>query len=791
VRAKSTSRSKSRSSGGGRAPAGAKRGGGATPAKPARTPVRTHLAPWARDAAGIALVVLALLAVLALWFDAAGVVGRGIETTLRALIGSAALAFPLIGVFWGAVLLRSNREESRVPMFIGFCLAGAATLAIVSIVDGNPSPIAGYAATARAVGVGEAGGEIGALLGWPLARSISPLGAGIVCGGLAMLGLLIFTGTPLSVAWDRMRAAGAWARLALGGDGDEDDEEPQLDAVPGRPARRVIRDEDEDPTVVVPEAASEPLATERVVPLEPDVASEIAAQGSAEAAGSARPTASRGPYKLPPLELLRRAPTSASDGRDEEHTLDALERTFQTFGVPATVPMAHRGPTVTLYEVEVGAGTKVNKVLSLADDIAYALATPDVRIIAPIPGKSAIGVEVPNKVRDFVMLGDILRSKPAREDRHPLSVALGKDVHGRAQMLNLGRMPHLLIAGATGAGKSSLINCFVTSILMRADPDHVKLMLVDPKRVELSHFADLPHLLSPVIVHPKRAAEALAWVVREMEQRYELLATCGVRDIDGYREGLADGTLRIPPGQEDRFVDFPYLVVVIDELADLMMVAPRDVEDAICRIAQMARAVGIHLVVATQRPSVDVVTGLIKANIPSRIALMTSSQADSRVILDMNGAEKLVGHGDMLFAPANANKPSRLQAAWVTEKEIESVSEWIRGQREVEYATHVEGLGRPPTAEEEAAAEVGSDDDLLEQATELVVRSQLGSTSMLQRKLKVGFARAGRLMDLLEESGIVGPSQGSKARDVLVTWDELQEARTARPAEGAAPASRS
>ena len=314
-----------------------------------------------------------------------------------------------------------------------------------------------------------------------------------------------------------------------------------------------------------------------------------------------RPTGG-GPYELPPLELLRTSPPSASSERDEEHQKAALERTFHTFGVPAHVVAAHRGPTVTLYEVEIEAGTKVNKVLSLADDIAYALATPDVRIIAPIPGRSAIGVEVPNKVRDFVMLGDILRSKTALDDEHPLAVALGKDVHGRAQLVNLTDMPHVLIAGATGAGKSSLINSFITSILMRADPDEVKLVLVDPKRVELVHFADLPHLLVPVIVHPKRAAEALAWVVREMEQRYELLAMVGVRDIDGYRAGMEEETLRIPPGQEDRVVDFPYLLVVIDELADLMMVAPRDVEDAICRIAQMARAVGIHLVVATQRP---------------------------------------------------------------------------------------------------------------------------------------------------------------------------------------------
>jgi DNA segregation ATPase FtsK/SpoIIIE, S-DNA-T family len=738
--------------------------------------------------------VLALLAVLAVWFDSAGVVGRGLEIGLRALIGSAAVVFPLVGVYWGAVLLRSASDETRVPMFIGFCLAFAGALAILSLLRGDPSPTAGYAATASTVGVAEAGGEIGAVIAWPLARAISALGASIVCAGVISLGLLIFSGTPLSVARARVRDAMEWIRASLGGETPdargpaEDDRTGGRVAPTDRGPHRVVRNEEEDPIVVVadtPGTGDEPAVAERVVPLRGDL------DGEPPVPTAAPTPRARRPYRLPPLELLRRAPASDADGRDEEHTMEALERTFQTFGVPATVPTAHRGPTVTLYEVEVGAGTKVNKVLSLADDIAYALATPDVRIIAPIPGKSAIGVEVPNKVRDFVMLGDILRSKAAREDRHPLSVALGKDVHGRAQMVNLGRMPHILIAGATGAGKSSLINCFVTSILMRADPDHVKLVLVDPKRVELSHFADLPHLLSPVIVHPKRAAEALAWVVREMEQRYELLATCGVRDIDGYREGLADGTLRIPPGQEKRFVDFPYLIVVVDELADLMMVAPREVEDAICRIAQMARAVGIHLVVATQRPSVDVVTGLIKANIPSRIALMTSSQADSRVILDMNGAEKLVGHGDMLFAPANANKPSRLQAAWVTEKEISAVSEWIRGQRGVEYATHIEGLGRPPSAEEEAAAEVGSDDDLLEQAAELVIRSQLGSTSMLQRKLKVGFARAGRLMDLLEERAVVGPSQGSKARDVLVSWDEWEHARSSRRSSdagaGAAP----
>jgi S-DNA-T family DNA segregation ATPase FtsK/SpoIIIE len=417
-------------------------------------------------------------------------------------------------------------------------------------------------------------------------------------------------------------------------------------------------------------------------------------------------------------------------------------------------------------------------VLSLGDDIAYALATPEVRIIAPIPGKSAIGVEVPNDTRDFVTLGDVLRSKPAREEPHPLAVGLGKDVHGRSALVRLSAMPHLLIAGATGAGKSSLINAFVTSVLMRATPDDVRLVLIDPKRVELSHFADLPHLLSPVIVHPKRAAEALGWVVREMEMRYEQLATVGMRDIDSYNAAIEEGTLRVPPGRDDDFERLSYILVVIDELADLMMVAPRDVEDAICRIAQMARAVGIHLVVATQRPSVDVVTGLIKANIPSRIAFMTASGADSRVILDVGGAEKLLGNGDMLFLPSSASRAHRLQGAFVTQKEIDAVADWVRQQREPDYVQGIEGLGKPPS-EEELAEGSGDDEDLVTQATELVIRSQLGSTSMLQRKLKVGFARAGRIMDLLEERGIVGPSQGTKPRDVLMTWEEWTEA-TAR-----------
>jgi len=681
-------------------------------------------------------------------------------------------------------------------MFIGFTVLGLGILGLLSLLGGNPTATAGYGAVAHA------GGVVGALVAHPLSSVISPIGAAIVCLGFAMLGALIFTGTPIATVWAGMRDFFTAADVEERPDEPEDEpiqigfETAPADAAaapaPKKERLKHIKEAfglvvpEDDDVVQLPEAAWEqPDEDEPVMADEDDEAydlddDEIDAEVSTPRRRAIAPPTD-GSYQLPPLDLLREAPPANADNADQVQMQEALERTLRTFGVDAHVTGAHRGPTVTMYEVEVAAGTKVNKVLALSSDIAYALATPDVRIQAPIPGKSAIGIEVPNKHRDFVMLGDILRSPAAREATHPLEVALGKDVHGRARLVNLATMPHVLIAGATGAGKSSLVNSFITSLLARTSPDDVRLVLVDPKRVELSHFAEVPHLLSPVIVHPKRAAEALQWIVREMETRYETLATVGVRDIDGYEEGLRDGTLRIPLGLDHRYEHMPFIVVVIDELADLMMVAPRDVEDAICRIAQMARAVGIHLVVATQRPSVDVVTGLIKANIPSRIALMTSSQADSRVVLDMNGAEKLVGHGDMLFAPASASKPVRLQGAWVTEQEIQGITDFIRGQREVSYDHTAEGMGLPPSEAELSGGGggLGSDDDLLEQAADLVIRSQLGSTSMLQRKLKVGFARAGRLMDLLEDQGIVGPSLGSKARDVLVTPEEWEERRSA------------
>jgi S-DNA-T family DNA segregation ATPase FtsK/SpoIIIE len=708
--------------------------------------------------------------VLSVWFEAGGPLGRGIAWLIGGAFGIGAYAFPVFGAWWGFVLLKDTAREDRVRMFIGCCVLVAGVLGLVSLFAGKPSFTEGQEALA------DAGGIVGALAAWPLARVISPIGAAIVCAGLASLGLLIFTGTPFAAVKEKIDTFR-----------EERDERDPVSAKgreteQAKPRRRWSWRQafglDDGDVVLVPEA-DDATSTETIpaVEKEPGFATEPGLP--AVKASSTRTVATpNGAYQLPPLDLLRTAPPSNADSRAERDTLAALERTLHTFGVDAKVVGAHRGPTVTMYEVAVASGTKVSKVVSLSSDISYALASPDVRIQAPIPGKSAIGIEVPNTHRDFVMVGDVLRSPAAKQATHPLEVALGKDVHGRARMVNLAEMPHLLIAGATGAGKSSLVNSFITSLLARTTPEDVRLVLVDPKRVELSHFGGVPHLLSPVIVHPKRAAEALQWIVREMEMRYELLATVGVRDIDSYEEGLRDGTLRIPPGMEEKFEHMPFIVVVIDELADLMMVAPRAVEDAICRVAQMARAVGIHLVVATQRPSVDVVTGLIKANIPSRIALMTSSQADSRVILDMNGAEKLVGHGDMLFAPSNISKPVRIQGAWVTEGEVRAISDFIRAQREVVYENTVEGLALPP-GEGTGEHGIGDDDDLLEQAAELVIRSQLGSTSMLQRKLKVGFARAGRIMDLMEEQGLVGPSQGSKARDVLLTWDEWEERRSA------------
>lgn len=766
-----------------------------------------------RDVWGIVLLLAAVLSGLAIYLDAAGPVGRALDTGARGGLGLVGVLLPVLLIAFGALLVMDRPGPEVGRLGVGVSLVMLAVLGGSHLAVDVPGPGAGVEALARG------GGLAGWLIAAPLDAALSRPGAWAVIVASGALGILVTARLELrrivAAVWGALKGAATSLRELLARPAraietqqpvafedvplDLSDDPDALDAwdAPAVEDRAVVDvwldDDPEDATTELPVVDVHDAPTRRIT-LDGDGTHATTADDTVEGdgvdgtdgrVGAAQPLKARKvlppgeerPYELPPLDLLH---TGKALGVDPSRTIAAqsraLQETFDQFGINAKVARSSRGPTVTRFEVEIGPGVKVNKVANLGDDIAYALAAPDVRIVAPIPGKSAIGIEVPNSERDLITLGDVLRSDVAVRDEHPLSVALGVDIAGAPAMVDLSKMPHLLVSGSTGSGKSVTLNGMIASVLMRARPDQVRMLLIDPKRVELGVYEGAPHLLAPVVTDPRRAADAVAWCVKEMEQRYELLALLGFRNIDGYNDAYDRGDLADRPGPDGSVIPpkrLPYILLVIDELADLMLVAPRDVEDAICRIAQMARAVGIHMVIATQRPSVDVITGLIKANIPSRLALAVASQIDSRTILDAGGAEKLVGRGDMLFLPASQGKPSRMQGCWVTEEEIASVVTFCRTQREPQFeqtVTAVVTAASGARSGEGGRGEDVGDVGLIRRAAEQVVSSGLGSTSMLQRKLRVGFARAGRLMDELEEVGCVGPSEGSKAREVH--WDE-------------------
>jgi len=723
---------------------------------------------------GIALVLLGLSVVVAAssWFDAARPVGAWVDTLLRTFIGSGVLALPVVMAAAAVTLMRTPpNPDARPRLILGATLIALSALGLRHLWSGSPE-----APELRR----RAAGFIGFAIGGPLSDGLTPWIAAPLLFMAFMFGLLLLTGTTIREVPDAVRAMFGTRPFqrdygyGYGDYGDEFADDAQ------RGAREDFSDGYYDDASFSPdnEPHAWPTAGSAQAPLEDDIPTvpepAVARSRRRGRKQNARPLdrVVEGPYTLPSLSLLVAGDPPKKRSAANNLMADAISEVLNQFKVDAAVTGCTRGPTVTRYEVELGPGVKVEKITALQRNIAYAVATESVRMLAPIPGKSAVGIEVPNTDREMVRLADVLTAPSTRRDHHPLVIGLGKDIEGDFISANLAKMPHLLVAGSTGSGKSSFVNSMLVSLLTRATPEEVRMILIDPKMVELTPYEGIPHLITPIITQPKKAAAALAWLVEEMEQRYQDMQASRVRHIDDFNEKVRTGAITAPLGSQREYRPYPYVVAIVDELADLMMTAPRDVEDAIVRITQKARAAGIHLVLATQRPSVDVVTGLIKTNVPARLSFATSSLTDSRVILDQPGAEKLIGMGDGLFLPMGASKPLRLQGAYITDEEIHAVVNACKDQAEPEYTEGVT-TAKPTSERTDVDPDIGDDMDLFLQAVELVVSSQFGSTSMLQRKLRVGFAKAGRLMDLMETRGIVGPSEGSKAREVLVKPDEL------------------
>ena len=785
-----------------------------------------------RDGLGLLYLSLAIVVAAVVWFDVAGFVSGVVTSLVTGAVGIFDGLAPVALLVIAVQTLRHPDAPSQKKgrLTIGWTLLSLSVMGIVHINRGNPIPSSGAGA------MREASGWVGWAITAPFVSAAGTIVTVLLLLVVAFFSVLIITATPVNTIPTKVRSIVAkFQRTAVVDEAEMS--HPNVDDITAAQAqlaldlsvspnrtlfsrlrRKSSTSLDVDPALAIGELAGDapfatPVVSNAVIEeevelvavvegitqmntiavdvLAPVVEHETQAVSLITEAPKAPMNASSQPasmlevkpvkseqlqfvsasnYKLPSESLLKpgaipKARTAANDA-----VIEALTQVLEQFDIDAKVTGFQRGPTVTRYEVELGPKVKVERVTALSKNIAYAVASADVRILSPIPGKSAIGIEIPNTDREVVSLGDVMRSAEAAGDDHPMLVGLGKDVEGGFTVANLAKMPHLLVAGATGAGKSGCMNALITSILMRATPDEVRMVLLDPKRVELTAYEGIPHLISPIITNPKKAAEALAWVVKEMEARYDDLSAYGFRHVDDFNKAVRGGKVSPPEGSQRVLRPYPYLLVVVDELADLMMVAPRDVEDSVVRITQLARAAGIHLVLATQRPSVDVVTGLIKANVPSRLAFSTSSLADSRVILDQPGAEKLVGQGDGLFLPMGTSKPIRIQCSWVTEAEIRAVVAHAKGQMAPQYR---EDIVAPITASREIDGDIGNDLDDLLAAVELVVSTQFGSTSMLQRKLRIGFAKAGRLMDLMESRNIVGPSEGSKAREVLVTAEDL------------------